>query len=603
MFAEILDCPVCNHRFRCDHTGSIPEQITCPNCGQKAAAEEFSAIILCPECRKKIKIPLELLNNPDTCCPCCDAHLHTKNSLEEADDYGSTLVFQGQNKQQSWRLKQGDVFDKYKIVRQLGKGGMAEVYLAEHILLKQKCAIKLMQKGLETEDPIFAKRFIREAKLTHSFNHPNIVRVFDAGSDFKTGYLFLAMEYVEGESLSELAKHKTFSEDELLDIISSMAQALQALHEAGVVHRDIKPSNIMKTPEGIYKLMDLGIAKMDSGTMEGELTLTMEQTSIGTPGYASPEQCHSAHNTDIRSDIYCLGATIYHLASGVIPFDGNTPMEIVLKVLQQEPEPLKKHRPDLSLKTLLLIEKMMKKNPAERPASPEQLLEEIYSKEHFFTFLRVYSADFLKKRVTQIHRHSIFKLLLKSLLILSLAVIVIITGTYLYRRTRSDKNKSTSLKNSSKHTEPRPAPAPEVHRQRNRLPAQPSPQPESFSRVQNNDPNRKTVTVNSTVSAPRAAGSRTVTKHNSFQTMLTWRLEDAIRRLEELQTHPDSLEKHRYSHHLRREIQMLSVRLGKPVPPNSKHLFTRESSSSSPKRSGSVPNTASENLKQPQGKL
>ena len=594
MFAEILDCPVCNHRFRCDHTGSIPEQITCPNCGQKAAAEEFSAIVLCPECRKKIKIPLELLNNPDTCCPCCDAHLHTKNLLEEADDYGSTLVFQGQNKQQSWRLKQGDVFDKYKIVRQLGKGGMAEVYLAEHILLKQKCAIKLMQKGLETEDPIFAKRFIREAKLTHSFNHPNIVRVFDAGSDFKTGYLFLAMEYVEGESLSELAKHKTFSEDELLDIISSMAQALQALHEAGVVHRDIKPSNIMKTPEGIYKLMDLGIAKMDSGTMEGELTLTMEQTSIGTPGYASPEQCHSAHNTDIRSDIYCLGATIYHLASGVIPFDGNTPMEIVLKVLQQEPEPLKKHRPDLSLKTLLLIEKMMKKNPAERPASPEQLLEEIYSKEHFFTFLRVYSADFLKKRVTQIHRHSIFKLLLKSLLILSLAVIVIITGTYLYRRTRSDKNKSRSFRNSLTRNlnqeDPRPASRKRNQPQTHRETTLTDSHPKTFRRISNNTPDK--TTGQSTVPTHRTMSGHTKTANPPppFIRVLSRRLEDAIRRFEELQKQPDNLENHRYKMHLHREIWHLSQRLNKPVPESVK-IFLSKKSGSVRKSPGPVPDT------------
>ncbi len=611
MFAEILDCPECGQRFRYDHKDPFPERITCPGCKKDAAFEEFSAIILCPECNKKIKIPLDLLDAPDICCPHCEANLRTNNLFTDDDNYGSTLFFQSQKKQRSNRLKQGDVFDKYKIIRLLGKGGMAEVYLAEHILLKQKCAIKLMQKGLETEDPVFVKRFIREAKLTHSFNHPNIVRVFDAGSDFKTGYLFLAMEYIEGESLSELAKHKTFTEDELLDITGSISQALQALHEAGVVHRDIKPSNIMKTPEGVYKLMDLGIAKMNSSAAEGELTLTMEQTSIGTPGYASPEQCHSAHDTDIRSDIYCLGATIYHLASGVIPFDGDTPMEIVLKVLQQEPEPLKKYRPDLSLKTLMLIEKMMKKNPAERPESPEKLLEEVYAKEQFFIPCKFFFTHLLKKCLVQVSRKNahfsigsrILKPLWKGLLVLLLVWIIIITGTYLYRRTRSDKNKSTSLKNSSKHTEPRPASAPEVHRQRNRLPAQPSPQPESFSRVQNNDPNRKTVTVNSTVSAPRAAGSRIVTKHNSFQTMLTWRLEDAIRRLEELQTHPDSLEKHRYSHHLRREIQMLSVRLGKPVPPNLKHLFTRESSSSSPKRSGSVPNTASENLKQPQGKL
>ena len=115
MFAEILDCPECNHRFHYDHTGPIPARISCPNCGLEAAAEEFSAIILCPECNKKIKIPLDLLNDPDICCPCCDTHIRTNNVLTEDGDYGSTLVFQSQKKQHSSRLKPGDVFDKYKL--------------------------------------------------------------------------------------------------------------------------------------------------------------------------------------------------------------------------------------------------------------------------------------------------------------------------------------------------------------------------------------------------------------------------------------------------------------------------------------------------------
>ena len=513
MFAEILDCPECSHRFHYDHTGSIPARISCPNCGLEAAAEEFSAIILCPECNKKIKIPLDLLNDPEICCPCCDTHIRTNNALTEDGDYGSTLVFQSQKKQHSSRLKPGDVFDKYKIVRLLGKGGMAEVYLAEHILLKQKCAIKLMQKGLETEDPVFVKRFIREAKLTHSFNHPNIVRVFDAGSEFKTGYLFLAMEYVEGESLSELAKHKTFTETELLEIISSISQALLALHEAGVVHRDIKPSNIMKTQEGVYKLMDLGIAKMDSSAAEGELTLTMEQSTIGTPGYASPEQCHSAHDTDIRSDIYCLGATIYHLASGVLPFDGDTPMEIVLKVLQQEPEPLKKYRPDLSLKTLLLIEKMMKKNPEERPASPEKLLEEIYTKNKFSETFKLFAANFLKKcfipAFRKVKSHSLFLPILKSLLkytfILALLVAIIIPGTYLYRYTKSEKNRFISFQNfltrlfDLNSEDPRPVALPSSNYRQQRfqqtqyIPVHPDFQNVSYRKTQKNPDGTSTI--------------------------------------------------------------------------------------------------------------
>ena len=112
-----------------------------------------------------------------------------------------------------------------------------------------------------------------------------------------------------------------------------MAGALKCLADAGVVHRDIKPSNIMLDKNGIFKLMDLGIAKTDSNRMAGEMTLTMEQTAIGTPSYASPEQCRSSHNVDTRSDIYSLGATLYHAASGKLPCDGATPVEIILKVI------------------------------------------------------------------------------------------------------------------------------------------------------------------------------------------------------------------------------------------------------------------------------
>ena len=230
-----------------------------------------------------------------------------------------------------------------------------------------------MQQGLDQDDPIFIKRFVREAKLTHSFNQPNIVKVFDAGSDFQTGCLYLAMEYVEGKTLNELSCDRQLSEAELLEVLDSMAQALQTLADAKVVHRDIKPSNIMLTVDGVYKLMDLGIAKAESNTHAGEMTLTMDQTCIGTPGYASPEQCRAAHNVDIRSDIYSLGVTIYHVASGVMPFDGDTPVAIIIKVLQSEAEPLEKYRSDLSPQFISLIRRMMMKKAEDRPNSIEEL--------------------------------------------------------------------------------------------------------------------------------------------------------------------------------------------------------------------------------------
>ena len=316
-------------------------------------------------------MPLSILNNRNNVCPHCRTRLVPEEQLLGDDTVsGKTHPVSAKKRM----LNDGELFDKYRIIRLLGRGGMAEVYLAEHLLLKQQCALKLMQRSMETEDQIFAKRFIREAKLTHQFTHPNIVKVFDAGSDFKTGYLFLAMEYIEGKTLLDLSREKKLTEMDLLSVLSAMTSALKALNEARVVHRDIKPSNIMQDSNGVWKLMDLGIAKSDARTA-GEMTLTMERTTIGTPGYASPEQCRSAHTVDTRSDIYSLGATLYHVASGTIPFDGDTPVEIILKVMQQAPEPLRNLRPDLSHNMLSLIEKMMEKRPENRPGSPDELLE------------------------------------------------------------------------------------------------------------------------------------------------------------------------------------------------------------------------------------
>ncbi|MBR2357075.1 MAG: ankyrin repeat domain-containing protein [Lentisphaeria bacterium] len=381
MFVKVLDCPECSHRFNFEHeSAELPERITCPGCKCSYPADDYSALVLCRNCNSKLQVPLEIFNDDDLICPQCGSELDFSESLltEDAEDLTTFTGSGDTGSKFKCMLKAGDVFDKYQIVRLLGKGGMAEVYLAEHLLLKQPCALKLMRSGMESDDPIYVKRFLREAKLSHQFNHPNIVKVFDVGSDFKTGYLFIAMEYVEGKTLLELAKEKSLSEDELKIVLVSMANALNCLAEARVVHRDIKPSNIMLDANGVYKLMDLGIAKSESNHQAGEMTLTMEQSTIGTPSYASPEQCKSSHNVDIRSDIYSLGATIYHAASGKLPFDGSTAVETILNVLQSEAIPLNTYRPDLSGKMLDLVERMMRKNPLDRPATPDEILAELY---------------------------------------------------------------------------------------------------------------------------------------------------------------------------------------------------------------------------------
>jgi len=386
MFSKVLDCPVCKHRFNYDHEGSdFPERITCPSCRNSSKYSDYSALTFCQQCRAKLKIPLDIIFDSDLSCPSCGTMLTAVGTFADetaASTMGGSNAGNSTDRRQLYKrmLQDGDIFDKYKIIRLLGKGGMAEVYLAEHLLLKQLCAVKLMRSNMGTDSDMAVKRFLREAKLSHQFDHPNIVKVFDVGSDFQTGYLFIAMEYVDGKTLHELAKEKPFSEDELAKVLVSMANALNSLLEARVVHRDIKPSNIMLTNDGVYKLMDLGIAKSESNShVAGDMTLTLEQSTIGTPNYASPEQCRSAHNVDYRSDIYSLGATLYHLASGKLPFTGTTAVETILNVMQTEAEPLRNHRPDLSDKMIGIIEQMMRKNPLERPQLPDALLAAVYS--------------------------------------------------------------------------------------------------------------------------------------------------------------------------------------------------------------------------------
>ena len=379
MSSKILDCPECHHRFNFEYENELPDSISCPGCGKTSPKDEYSALVICHSCRTKLRIPLDILYDPDNSCPKCGVKLDPQTLFSETN-VESTFTGHAADQHKLYKrlLQDGELFDKFRIVRLLGKGGMAEVYLAEHLLLNKLCALKLMRSNVASDDAVFVKRFLREAKLTNSITHPNIVKVFDVGNDFKSGTLFIAMEYVEGKTLLQLMKEKTLSEEELKSILVSMTNALQALYDAQIVHRDIKPSNIMLDNDGVLKLMDLGIAKFSGNKQEGEMTLTMEQASIGTPSYASPEQCRSAHSADIRSDIYCLGATLYHLASGKLPFEGSTPVETILQVLDKEPEPLKDLRPDLSKKMLNLIGRMMMKNPDERPANPDALLAMVY---------------------------------------------------------------------------------------------------------------------------------------------------------------------------------------------------------------------------------
>ena len=355
-----LICPECGGRFRPDTSGGL-DTVMCPTCRRVRKITVYSLVSNCPYCGGELSIPVNRAPEERFCCPHCGKEFMPQTEIladpDSADAPAPRI------------LEDGAIFEKYRIIRLLGRGGMAEVYLAEHLLLHRRCALKLM---IERKNVVYQKRFLREARCVRDLSHPNIVRVFDAGCDDATGRLFIAMEYVEGTPLSEIADRK-LPEADLLNVAGDMAKALEALEAIHVVHRDIKPSNIIRDKDGVFKLMDLGIAKTAHDENDDQYTLTVERTIFGTPSYASPEQCRDSHRVDTRSDIYSLGATLYHLASGRCPYHGATAMETILKVLETDPEPLTKLRRDLSRPMQELIAKMLWKDPARRPQNAEEL--------------------------------------------------------------------------------------------------------------------------------------------------------------------------------------------------------------------------------------
>ena len=349
-------CPVCIREFEFKTASFRTGCTVCPHCGAEIEQKALRLVTFCPDCHARQFASADA-SAPHICTECGSAF----QVLDKSDTVPDHL------------LSPGDFFDKYRIVRFLGSGGMAEVYRAEHLLLGAPRALKLMKLPEESSD-LSRKRFFREARLTCSLVHPNIVKVFDIGCDDKTGYLFIVMEYIDGENLERYAARRQLSERELLEILREMASALNVLGRRGIVHRDIKPCNIMRTRDGVLKLMDLGIAKAGPFATLGNLTLTMERSVFGTPAYSSPEQCRNAHDVDVRSDIYSLGATLYHLASGRIPFDGGTPVETMMKVIHDIPPSLAGLRPDLSVNFVRLIDRMMRKEPEDRPHNASELL-------------------------------------------------------------------------------------------------------------------------------------------------------------------------------------------------------------------------------------
>jgi len=259
----------------------------------------------------------------------------------------------------------------YQILQRLGKGSMGVVYKARQLSVDRVVAIKVLLDSL-AQNKEFIKRFEREAMIAAKLAHNNVVNAIDAGQ--VDGHYYFVMEYVEGVTIKDiLDKHKTFEEKEALRITIAIAEALRHAHQRGLIHRDIKPENVILTKNGEVKLADLGLARITDDEKWG---LSEAGMAIGTPYYISPEQVRGQTNIDIRADIYSLGATLYHMATGKVPYGGDTPNEVMRKHVDPKvtivpPDHL---NTKLSGGLGMVVETMMAKNREQRYQTPDDLI-------------------------------------------------------------------------------------------------------------------------------------------------------------------------------------------------------------------------------------
>jgi len=272
----------------------------------------------------------------------------------------------------------GTILDKYRLEEVVGTGGFAVVYRSTHLLLQRTVALKLLRPRVARRKPHLATILFEEARLAAQLDHPNVVRILDvAHTDAMT---YVVMEYIEGRSLSRLIReYGPLSPLDVATIGLGVVAGLRAGHQKGIIHRDVKPSNILITPQGVVKLVDLGLAQA-GGAWSGPADVFQRPSLpaiVGTPGYMSPEQSQRPTEVDFRSDIYSLGVTLYQAVAGQAPF----PMQEGKRDLTQAPRepalPLSEQVPGVDRPLAALIERMMSLERSTRPISYDALWEEL----------------------------------------------------------------------------------------------------------------------------------------------------------------------------------------------------------------------------------
>jgi serine/threonine protein kinase len=268
-------------------------------------------------------------------------------------------------------------FGQYKLKRLLGAGGMGEVYLAEHQLLKRPCAIKLIRAG-KADDPKALARFEREVQAIAALSHWNTVEIFDYGRT-DAGTFYYVMEYLPGMSLGDLVdRFGPLPPERAVFLLEQVCDALREAHAVGLVHRDVKPGNIFAAKRGgvfdVAKLLDFGLVKT-SFVEDSSIHLTQEGAIAGSPLFMAPEQAIGDGEPDARSDLYSLGCVAFYLLTGRVPFEGDKPLKVMMAHANQLPPSLREVNPEVPADVEEVVMKCLAKNPAERYPDAASLAE------------------------------------------------------------------------------------------------------------------------------------------------------------------------------------------------------------------------------------
>ena len=270
----------------------------------------------------------------------------------------------------------GQTISHYRILEKLGEGGMGVVYKAEDTKLRRTVALKFLPKGLEAHEPERA-RFLQEAQAASALNHPNVCTIYDikeeGGPTKETvgKQYFIVMEFVDGKTLRELIVNGQLSFENCLSFAIQIGEALQEAHAHGIVHRDVKPENIMVNTKNQIKVMDFGLAKL-----KGSLKLTKTSSTVGTLAYMAPEQIQG-EAVDARGDIFSFGIVLYEMLTGHLPFRGEHEAAMIYSIVNEEPEPIERYKPDVSPLLANIIQRVLEKDPNDRYQSAGDLVIEL----------------------------------------------------------------------------------------------------------------------------------------------------------------------------------------------------------------------------------